>query len=201
MHSYLNWAKQRIDEMDAALTSIEAGAAKAMAESRVKADQTIAELKKCRSEFAAAAKKQAEEGEAAVQRTKAQMDGQWTAFQSQLDKYFETVGRQIEQQQAAFGDIAAAQVKAWREAAEKLKGEAAKTAAAKRAEADAAVERMKAGAAEAERHLQDLKSVAGQSWSAFSAALLQSRKNFEQANEAAWDAVKRAASTKEKSPA
>jgi hypothetical protein len=39
IHPYLNWTKERIDEMDATLASFEAQAAKANAESRVKFDQ------------------------------------------------------------------------------------------------------------------------------------------------------------------
>jgi hypothetical protein len=46
MHSYLNWAKQRIDEMDATLASLEAKAGQVQADSKVKANQLIADLKK-----------------------------------------------------------------------------------------------------------------------------------------------------------
>jgi hypothetical protein len=40
MHYYLNWHKQRIDEMDAVLASLEAKADKVHAESKVKAEQS-----------------------------------------------------------------------------------------------------------------------------------------------------------------
>ena len=56
MHWYLNWAKQRIDEMDATLASFEAQTAKAKADSKVQADQLIAELKKQRDQFQANAR-------------------------------------------------------------------------------------------------------------------------------------------------
>jgi hypothetical protein len=59
VHFYLNWAKERIDEMDAALASFEIKASQATAESRVKADQLVEDLKNRRSEFAASFKKQA----------------------------------------------------------------------------------------------------------------------------------------------
>ena len=39
MHFYLNWAKERIDEMDATLASLEAKASRVQADSKVKADQ------------------------------------------------------------------------------------------------------------------------------------------------------------------
>jgi hypothetical protein len=65
MHFYLNWAKERIDEMDAALASFEVKAGQAKADSKVKADQIVADLKKRRDEFQAQLKTQTEAGEAA----------------------------------------------------------------------------------------------------------------------------------------
>jgi len=64
MNYYLNWAKERIDEMNAALASFEVKAGEAKAESMVKAEQIAADLKKRRDEFQALMKTQAEAGEA-----------------------------------------------------------------------------------------------------------------------------------------
>jgi hypothetical protein len=192
MHFYLNWTKERIDEMDAALASLEAKASQVQADSKVKADQFIADLKKRRDEFQATAKKQAAEGEAAWQRTKTQLESQWHGFEAEVKTYFDTFAKQIEQQQATFRDVAAAQVKAWREAADELHQEATKVAAAKRADVDAAVKQMKADAAQAEAHFQKLKQAGKESWTALSAALTESRKAFDRANQQAWDALKRA---------
>lgn len=196
VHGYLNSAKQRIDEMDAVLASLEARASQIKGESKVKADQLIADLKKRRDEFQATVKKQADAGEAAWQRAKIQLDSQWSAFEAQVKAYFETIGKQVEQQQATFRDIAVAQAKAWHEAADRFHGEAAKVAAARRADVDAAVKQMKADAADAEARLQKLKLAGTESWSALSAALAESRKAFDRANQAVWDALKRAAPTK-----
>jgi hypothetical protein len=55
---------------------------------------------------------------------------------------------------------------------------------------------MKADAAEAETRLQKLKQAGSESWSALSAALAESRKAFDRANQKAWDALKRAAPQK-----
>jgi hypothetical protein len=120
MHLYLNWAKERIDEMDAALASFEVKASHAQADSKVKADQIVADLKKRRDEFQALLKKQAEAGEGAWERAKTDLERQWNGFEAQVKTYFESAGKQIEQQQATFKDIAAAQAKAWREAADKF---------------------------------------------------------------------------------
>ena len=196
MHSYLNWTKQRLDEMDAALASLEAKAGQQKADVKAKSDQLIADLKKRRDEFQAKAKAQAEANEAAWQAAKPQLESQWNAFQAQVKSYFETVGKQVEQQQATFRDVAAAQVKAWREAADKFNGAAGKMAAEGRANVEAAVKQMKADAAEAEARLQKLKQAGSESWTALSGALAESRKAFDQANQKASDAFKRAAPPK-----
>lgn len=193
MHFYLNWAKERIDEMDAALASLEAKASRLQADSKVKADQLIADLHKRRDEFEAAVKKEAEAGEAAWARTKAQLESQWNGFEAQVKAYIDTVGERIEQQQATFQDVAAAQMKAWREAADLIQDQAKKFSAERRADVDAAVKQMKADAADADAQLQKLKQAGSKSWTALSAALAELRMAFDRANQAAWDAFKRAA--------
>ena len=194
VHPYLNWAKQRIDEMDVTLASLEAKAGQVQADSKVKANQLIVELKKQRDEFQAEIKKQAAASEAAWKSNKAQLDSQWKVFEGQVKTYIDTVAKQGPQQQALFRDVAAAQVKAWREAADTIQDTATQFAAARRVDVDAAVKKMKADAAEAEARLQKLNQTGQQSWAALSAALAESRKAFDSANQAAWEAVKKAAS-------
>ena len=192
LHVFLNWAKERIDEMDAALASFEAKASREKADLKPKVDQLIVDLKKRRDEFLASLKAEAEAGEAAGARAKADLEAQWSGFEAQVKTYFETVGKQIEQQQATFRDVAAAQARAWREAVDTLTAEAAKVTAARRADFDAAVKQMKADAVEAEARFQKLKQAGSESWTGLSAALAESRKAFDRANQEAWDAVKRA---------
>jgi hypothetical protein len=94
-HFYLNWAKERIDEMDATLASLEAKASQVQADSKVKANQLIADLQKRRDQFQATVKKQAEAGEAAWERTKTQLESNWSDFETQVKTYIETVGKQV----------------------------------------------------------------------------------------------------------
>ena len=58
---------------------------------------------------------------------------------------------------------------------------------------DAAVTRMKADASKAEANLQELNRAGTESWAALNGALAESRAAFDRANQAAWDALKRAA--------
>jgi hypothetical protein len=192
MHPYLNWTKQRIDEMDATLASIESKVGQLQAESKVKADQMLTDMKKQRDDFQAKANSQAQSAGAALEANKAQLESQWRDFEAQVKTYFDTVGKQVEQQRATFLSIAAAQAKAWHEAADTFHAEAAKIAAARRADLDAAVKQMQADAAEAEARFAKLKQVGSESWTALSAALAESRKAFDQANQKAGDALKSA---------
>lgn len=193
MHFYLNWAKERIDEMDATLASLEAKAGQVQADSKVKAEQVIADLYKRRDEFEDIIKKHVEANEAAWARAKPNLDVRWTDFEALVKTYVDSFGKKLEEQQATFRDVAAAQLKAWREAAEKIHGAAAELAAGRRAGIDAAVKQMKADSSEAEARL---KQVGADSWAAFSKALAESRAAFDRANQATWEALKRAAPPK-----
>ena len=115
-HFYLNWAKERIDEMDAVLTSLESKANEVAAESRSAAEKTIAELRDKRNTFFDDMKKQAETSEGAWLQAKARLESEWESFQADARKYVEGVGQQLKQQQTTFQDVAAAQLKAWRAA-------------------------------------------------------------------------------------
>jgi hypothetical protein len=191
MHFYFNWAKERIDEMDAVLASLEAKAGEVQAESRSKADLLIADLHKKRDEFQEVAKKQADAGEAAWLRTKSQLEGTWNGFEIEVKKYVETFGKQV--QQTTFQNAAAAQLKAWRDAAEKIHNAAAGLAVDRRSDIDATLTRMKADASKAEANLQEFKRAGTESWAALNGALTESRAAFDRANQSAWDALKRAA--------
>ena len=193
VYPFLNWAKERIDEMDAALASFETKASQMTSEAKVKADQLIEDLKNRRCEFAASIKKETESGEAAWARTKADLETQWNQFETRIQAYLETVGKQVEQQQVTFKDLAAVQVKAWREAAAKFTEAAYQLATERRADFDAALKQMKLHGSEAEARLQKLRQAGTETWSALNAALDESRKAFDRANQAAWDAFKRAA--------
>lgn len=193
IHFYVNWAKGRLDEMDAALTSLEGRVGELQAEARDKASKVLADLRKKRDEFRDTVKEHAEANEAAWISAKTKLESEWSVFEAEVTKYVESFGRKIEQQQATFKLQAAAQLNAWREAANKLGSDAKEFATERRNEIDAAVKRMNADAAAAEEKLQKLNQAGTQSWSVLMAALTETRAVFDRANQAAREAFKRAA--------
>lgn len=194
--AYVVWTKQRLDEMDVALASIETKMGQLKAEAKAKAAQLIADMKKQREDFEVETKAHLKAGDAALQVSKTQLEKQWASFETELKAYVETVGKDIDQKRATFADLAAAQAKAWSETAEKLQSAAIELGAEHRAKADKAIAQLQTDAAEAKTHIEKLKQAGDESWSALSAALQTSRKKFEEASQGAWEALKSAVPTR-----
>ena len=193
IHFYVNWAKERLDEMEATLTSLEAKVGGVQSEVRGMAEKVLTELRKKRDEFRDTIKKNAEANEAAWIAAKTKLEADWKVFEADVTKYVESFGKQVEQHQAIFEQQAAAQLNAWREAADKFATDAREFAAERRTEIDATLKRMQADAATAEEKLKKLNEAGVQSWSALMAALTETRTAFDRANQAAREAFKRVA--------
>ena len=86
IHFYLNWAKERIDEMDATLASLEAKASELQADARAKANQALADMRKKRDDFRDTLKKQADANEAVWIKEKARLQSEWNAFEADVEK-------------------------------------------------------------------------------------------------------------------
>jgi hypothetical protein len=193
IHFFTNWAKERLEEMDAAVTSFEGKLVEVQSGVRDKANKVLADLRKQRDDFRNTITKQSEANESAWIQAKAKLEADWRLFEAEVKKYVESFGNKVEHQQATFKVQANAQLKAWREAADQLGIDAKKFAAERRNEIDAAVNRMTADAAEAEKKLQKLNEAGTHSWSALTAALTETRAAFDRANQVAQEAFKRAA--------
>ncbi len=194
VYFYLNWAKERIDEMDAVLASLEANVAEVQADARAKANNALADMRKKRDDFRDTLKKLADANEAEWVSEKARLQSVWNIFETEVQKYVESAGKQIEQQQTTFKDQAAAQVKAWRDAAQNIRSGAKEFAVEHRGEIEATLKQMEADAAAAEEKLQKIVNEAGkQSWSALTTAMAETRAAFDRANKAVHDAFNRRA--------
>jgi hypothetical protein len=192
-HFFLNWAKERIDEMDAALSSIESNLGQIKVDLRLKAEQALNDLRIKRDAFRENVEKQAHANEAGWTGAKTQLEADWTRFEAELQAYVERFGQQIKQQQASFKLQADAQLKAWREAANKFDAAASDFARERRADIDATVTRMKAEAAIADEKLKKLQQAGNESWSVLMGALAETRAVFDRTNQAAREVFKKAA--------
>ena len=193
IHFYVNWAKERLDEMDATLASLEGKVAEVQADARDGADKVLAAMRKKREEFGDIVKQQSKANEAAWIDAQERLESKWNSFEAEARKYVESFVKQVEQQQATFKLQAAAQLNAWREAADKLGVAANEFAAERRVEIDAALKRMQADAVAAEAKLMKLNEAGAQSWSVLTDALKETRATFDRANQALLEQFKRVA--------
>jgi len=191
-HFYIDWAKERLDEMDATVTSLESKIGSVRADARAKATTFLVQLRNSRDGFRDMITAQAEASEADWNGAKTTLESQWAGFESEVGKYVESFGTVAEIQQATFQLQAAAQLKAWREAADNLGSAANDFAAERRGEIDATVKRMADAAVTAEESLKRLSQAGTQSWSVLMAALTETRGTFDRANQAVRDQFKRA---------
>jgi hypothetical protein len=185
VHFFLNWAKERTDEMDATLASLEGKSRELEAASRADADRLITGLRAQRDAFRDAVEKQAPAGDGAWTHAATELETQWAKFENDVGRYFENFGKQVEQQQATFQMLAAAQMKAWRGVADTMQQATREFAAERRGDIEAAALRIKTDAAAAEAKLGKLSRTGAEPWSALTAALAETRAAFDRANQAA----------------
>jgi hypothetical protein len=192
MHVYLNWAKTRLDEMDATLTAFESKAGELQADVRARAERALADLRMKRDAFRETIRKEKDAGEAAWARTEALLKADWQAFETNVQKYIDAAGKHAAQQQAAFLARAEAQRKSWRDTTDKIQQAAVAFSADRKADLDAVIKLTNAEAVMAKEKLDKLSHAGSKSWSALENALAETRAAFDRANQAVHDAFKRA---------
>jgi malonyl CoA-acyl carrier protein transacylase len=192
MHPYFDWAKMRIDEMDVTLALFERQIESLEANARGKAQGLLTAMRKERDAFLEKMKKQAHASEAALTTARHNMEAQWNAFETNVQKYINDVERQVDQGRAAFQARADAQMKAWQESIQKLRDTAKGYAAGQRAKVEATAMQMKKDAQAAEARLQKLSVAGAVTSAAFTTALAETRAAFDRASQVAHNAVRSA---------
>jgi hypothetical protein len=192
MHSYVDWTKERLDEIDANLASFESSAAKLQTDARTKAEPAIAHMRAARDAFREAMKQQSQATEAALAISKKELETKWTAFEADVQTYLDVTDKHVNDQQAAFMARAAAQSQAWQDAIDKLQKSTASGVAQSRDDIEKVVKHMTDEAGAAKVKLDQLNKAGGESWTAMRSALSETRAALDRAQQTAIDAFKHA---------
>ncbi len=192
-HPFTSWAKERLDEMDATLTSIEGRLGALQADTKKQAEKAVSEIRSQRDLFEEAVRKQQHEGEAALAKGQAALHANWMSFEAIVHKYVSEAKQTTEQQEAIFKARAEAQRKAWQETINTLHGKIASFAAGKKQDLDVALGHLKAEADTAKSTLETKQKAGAQSWAALKTALEESRTAFDKASQKVLEAFKKAA--------
>ena len=186
IHFFTNWAKERLDEMDAAVTLLEGKLGEVQSDARDKANAVLAELRKQRDAFRDTINQQSEAGEAAWTQTKTQLEATGVQAGSEIVELRQENRSTSSNVQGSGGPI---------EGVARRPTNLASTPVAveRRSDINAALQRMNADAAEAEKKLQKFNQAGTESWSALMGALTETRAAFDRANQAAQEAFKKVA--------
>jgi len=185
VHLYLNWAKERIGEFDAMLTSMEGKPQSADAASRDMVAQFVSDMQRKRNEFLAFVDKQNAAGAAALTQARAQLEAQWQACESEWTKLSETLGQEASQQKATFQGPVEAQLAGWRNLLDTMQNAMSAATSERRSEVEAVLNKIKEDGTSSDTNLKKMASAGVESWRAFNTALTESRAAFDRAIEAA----------------
>ena len=86
-HDFLNWAKERLNEIDATLTLIETRVGSLQADAKKQAENALLEIRAQRDVFKEAIQKQKVESEAGWAKAKSGLEANWTSFEALVQKY------------------------------------------------------------------------------------------------------------------
>jgi hypothetical protein len=187
-HPHLAWAMWGLDEIEATLASIESRL-HSRASMHPKAESAMVDMRTARDAFRSSIEEQLDQ--ASLARSKADLEGQWAAFEDSVQNYLDRVDRQVTQQETVFRARADAQRKAWLQAIDNLHKSAARFAADRRSDIEAAVKHLESEADAAKTKLDQLNKAEGASWAAMRVALAETRAALDRAHRSVLDALER----------
>lgn len=189
-HAYTEWAKSRLDEMDATVFVLEDKVENMENDASKKAETALDEMRSWRNSFKTRIDENLQNSEKAWADIKTHLDNDWDQFESSVQERLGAGKDDVEQYRAAFKARAEAQIKGWQTAITELKNEAIKFQIDSSVEVEKAIAKMKAKATDVEVKLDRLKKAESQTVTALNSALSETRKAFEKANKKAHKAFK-----------
>jgi len=180
---FVEWAKERLDEMAADTKVLEARLDKFDASLRTQVQQAIAQVNDWIAEGQAKIKEAQAKGGAELTDAQAFIEATWAKFQTEADRWVEVA----KSQQALFQARARVQAQAWQDVVNTYTRRASEVQTQNKAQVEAQVEQLKADAQKAQAELNakitDLSKAGQASWAAMSQALDESRNAFAKAIE------------------
>lgn len=192
VHVSIDWAKQRLDEIDATLASLEKRLGDLRLESRATAEHALAVMREQREAFRESIEANKQASEAEWLQAKEALNARWTAFDAAVQRWVDATRGRFAEQNEMFAARTEAQLKAWQEMIDQVEASAKGFASDRKREIDSTLTTIRAGAEATKARLEALRQSGKESWSALDKALTESRDAFDRANHTAYEAFKRA---------
>jgi hypothetical protein len=191
VHGSIDWAKERLDEMDATLALLEKKLGDFKSENRAEAERVIADMREQREALKQVVDAKSRATEADWQQTKATVQSRWTAFEAAVQKWADATRQDIADQNELFVVRADAQLKAWKDMIDQLDASAKASASDRKREIDSAMAAIRADREIVKARLEAVKRSGKETRIALANALDESRAAFDRANQTASEAFKR----------
>jgi DNA repair exonuclease SbcCD ATPase subunit len=173
-HEYVEWTKQKLDEIDATLAALDGSVEALKADARTQADRAIARIRAARDAFqsqadtlrsdTAAAKAIADDAYIAV-------EAEWAEVELAFRDFLTAAAGQASVVRKALAARAAAQRQSWQSSLQAIRASASAAIDHARGEGDAAIRRLIAEAEKAEAKLGKLPGAGDESWKAIKGGL------------------------------
>jgi hypothetical protein len=186
-HPHLAWAMWGLDEIEATLASIESRRHGRDSVPAPRVEKAMVDMRMVRNAFRNSIEEQVHQ--ASLARSKADLEGQWAAFEDSVQNYLDAVDKQVIEQETVFRARADALSRAWLQAIDNLHKSAAGVAADRRSDVEAAVKHLASEADAAKVRLDKLNKAEDASWAAMRSALSETRTALDHAHRSVLDAL------------
>jgi hypothetical protein len=192
IHPYIEWAKNRLNEIDATVSTLEETVNDLGEETRAKAEKALEGMREQQGIFKTQIEEHLESTEKNWESSVSQLTDEWRIFETYVIAYADAAKDQGEQYEAAFKARAKAQLEAWQAAVDNVRRASSDFQAERKKEIMHALDKMSDEAKATKKKLDRIESAGNQTWRALSKALSESRIAFEKANKEAHEAFKSA---------
>lgn len=181
-HGSLEWTKQKLDEIDAILASLEGSVATLKSEARKEADRAIARIKVARDAFKAqvdAAQAEAATAKGIADKAFATLEAEWVEVELAFQAFLTAAAGQADVVKKAIAARAEAQRKAWQGSLDAVRKAGTDAVNQARLELDAAVRRLTAEAERTQAKVGKVSTAGDESWKAMKDGLEEIRSVYD----------------------
>jgi len=171
LHAQIAWTKQRLDEADASLASMEISAAKLTGEARQQAEQTLVRIREARDRFAEIGLKAAHDAATAANQQADVLADQWCEVELRMHEFLVIGAGRAEDVKAAMKARVEAQMKTWKTSLDATHLASADAIQQVRADVDKALQRLQGEAENVQTTIGRLAVAGDASWQAVQAGI------------------------------
>lgn len=170
-HEYLEWSKQKLDEIDATLAKLDASVATLKDDARREADRAIARIRTSRDAFKAKIATARSDALATRASVDTAIDAEWVKVELAFQDFLTAVAGQTDVARRALAERAQAQRQSWESSLQAIRETTTGAIEQGRSEADAALHRLVAETEKAEAKVGKISAAGDESWKAIKSGL------------------------------